>query len=137
MLSLENSIAVVGAGYVGLVTSACFASFGYDVYVIETDNQKIEALKQAKIPIYEPGLTELVEEALASKRLHFFSSAHASLPPITTRSGRKKSATAVPSFKNSGLFTTDTSSARLSFAMSFLISSAVPTGTVDFKTTTD
>lgn len=75
MLSLENSIAVVGAGYVGLVTSACFASFGYDVYVIETDNQKIEALKQAKIPIYEPGLTELVEEALASKRLHFFTSA--------------------------------------------------------------
>jgi UDPglucose 6-dehydrogenase len=75
MTVLDNSIAVVGAGYVGLVTAACFASFGYEVYVIEKDQQKLDALKKAKIPIYEPGLSELVEEALEAKRLIFYSSA--------------------------------------------------------------
>jgi UDPglucose 6-dehydrogenase len=75
MQNLDNSLAVIGAGYVGLVTAACFASFGYDVYVIEKDAKKLASLKQAKIPIYEPGLTEMVEEALSAKRLHFFSSA--------------------------------------------------------------
>lgn len=64
-------IAVVGAGYVGLVTSACFADLGNNVWCVDVDGEKINSLKQGNIPIYEPGLKELVDETLETGNLQF------------------------------------------------------------------
>jgi UDPglucose 6-dehydrogenase len=64
-------IAIVGAGYVGLVTGVCLADFGHDVVCIDNDQGKIEALARGEIPIYEPGLTELVQRNVSARRLSF------------------------------------------------------------------
>jgi UDPglucose 6-dehydrogenase len=64
-------IAVVGSGYVGLVTGACLADFGMDVTCVDNDVRKITMLKQGKIPIYEPGLDALVAKNEKAGRLHF------------------------------------------------------------------
>lgn len=64
-------IVMVGAGYVGLVTGACFAEFGFDVVCVDSDPKKINALHNGKIPIYEPGLDSLVEQGVQKKRLSF------------------------------------------------------------------
>ena len=64
-------IAMIGAGYVGLVSGACFAEFGTDVCVVDTEISKIEALREGRIPIYEPGLDKLVAENVADGRLTF------------------------------------------------------------------
>ena len=64
-------ISVVGTGYVGLVTGACFASFGWQVTCIDRDAAKIEQLNQGKIPFYEPGLPELVQQGVEGSTLHF------------------------------------------------------------------
>lgn len=62
---------MIGAGYVGLVTGVCLADFGHDVVCIDNDQRKIDALRQGDIPIYEPGLSELVKANVAAERLSF------------------------------------------------------------------
>jgi len=64
-------IAMVGSGYVGLVSGACFADFGHDVVCIDKDPAKIERLRAGEMPIYEPGLDDLVARNVAAGRLSF------------------------------------------------------------------
>jgi len=64
-------IAMVGAGYVGLVSGACFSDFGHHVVCVDNDEQKIASLKRGEIPIYEPGLADLVGSNVRQDRLRF------------------------------------------------------------------
>lgn len=67
-------IAMVGSGYVGLVSGACFADFGHDVVCIDKDQSKIDRLHEGVMPIYEPGLDALVESNVKAGRLSFTTS---------------------------------------------------------------
>src|SRR6185503_14624616 len=64
-------IAIVGAGYVGLVSGACFADFGHEVTCVDKDASKIDALKRGEMPIFEPGLSDLVASNTRAGRLKF------------------------------------------------------------------
>jgi UDPglucose 6-dehydrogenase len=75
-------ITVVGTGYVGLVTGACFADVGIDVTCIDIDRKKIDDLKNGIIPIYEPGLDDIVKTNLEKGRLHFTTNLQENLEEI-------------------------------------------------------
>ena len=64
-------IIVVGSGYVGLVTGACFAESGVNVTCVDVDVDKIQKLKDGAIPIYEPGLEDMIRRNVEKKRLAF------------------------------------------------------------------
>lgn len=71
---------MIGTGYVGLVTGTCLAESNNDVTCIDIDEAKIDALNQGEIPIYEPGLTELVQRNVRKERLHFTTSYEETIP---------------------------------------------------------
>ena len=64
-------VTMIGAGYVGLVSGACFADFGHQVTCIDKDADQVAALNRGEIPIFEPGLAELVEANVRQGRLEF------------------------------------------------------------------
>jgi UDPglucose 6-dehydrogenase len=66
-------IAIIGTGYVGLITGACFAEFGFNVTCVDNDEKKIRSLKKGEVPFYEPGLEELLHRNIKSKRIRFTS----------------------------------------------------------------
>ncbi len=64
-------VTMVGSGYVGLVTGVCLADFGHTVTCVDVDPKKITALKNGRMPIYEPGLDKLVENSIVRERIFF------------------------------------------------------------------
>jgi UDPglucose 6-dehydrogenase len=64
-------ISIIGSGYVGLVTGACFADVGHHVICVDNDSEKVKQLKAGEIPIYEPGLQEIIHRNVSARRLHF------------------------------------------------------------------
>src|SRR6476646_257912 len=67
-------ICIIGSGYVGLVTGACLADVGHSVVCVDNDQRKLDALRDGQIPIYEPGLEEVVHRNGSARRLRFTSS---------------------------------------------------------------
>jgi UDPglucose 6-dehydrogenase len=67
-------ISIIGSGYVGLVTGACFADVGHSVVCVDNDQRKVDALRSGQIPIYEPGLEEVVHRNVSARRLRFTNS---------------------------------------------------------------
>ena len=62
---------MIGAGYVGLVSAACFSEFGWTVTCVDKDHDRVESLKRGEVPIYEPGLDDLLQRNIAARRLSF------------------------------------------------------------------
>ena len=106
-------LCMIGTGYVGLVSGVCFSDLGNDVICVDKDENKINSLKRGKVPIYEPGLSELVVKNFRNKRLSFSNNLKESV-------------------KNSGFETIENLFLLFFFDIIFSISSPVVTGTVDF-----
>src|SRR5215212_3219953 len=64
-------LAIIGSGYVGLVTGACFADVGHNVICVDNDPAKVESLRNGKVPIYEPGLEDVIHRNVSAQRLQF------------------------------------------------------------------
>src|SRR5713101_570142 len=64
-------VSIIGSGYVGLVTGACFADVGHHVICVDNDSEKVKQLKAGEVPIYEPGLEEIIHRNVSARRLHF------------------------------------------------------------------
>ena len=73
-LKRNMDISIIGSGYVGLVTGACFADVGHNVVCVDNDHRKIDSLRNGQIPIYEPGLEEVVHRNVSARRLRFTTS---------------------------------------------------------------
>jgi len=73
------NVTIIGTGYVGLVTGTCLADLGNNVLCMDLDARKIDTLNSGGIPIYEPGLSDLVESNIAAKRLSFTTDIEASV----------------------------------------------------------
>src|SRR4051812_48536375 len=65
------NLCIIGSGYVGLVSGACFAEVGHNVICVDNDQRKVDALQSGKIPIYEPGLEDVVHRNVGAHRLRF------------------------------------------------------------------
>ena len=76
-------IAVIGSGYVGLVTGACFAEFGVDVTCVDVDADKIAQLSRGQATIYEPGLDQLLQKNLQAGRLRFTTDLQSAVEPAS------------------------------------------------------
>ncbi len=92
------NIVMIGSGYVGLVSGACFADFGHDVVCVDKDAAKIEALNKGGIPIFEPGLDQLVSSNVAAGRLSFTTD----LAPAVARADAVFIAVGTPSRRGDG-----------------------------------
>jgi UDPglucose 6-dehydrogenase len=73
-------ITVIGTGYVGLVSGTCFSEFGHEVICIDRDRDKIAKLQDGTVPIYEPGLQNLVQKNVEEKRLVFDTDSSKAVP---------------------------------------------------------
>src|SRR5688500_17792979 len=71
---MSSKICIIGTGYVGLVTGTCFAEVGHHVICVDCDEKKVKLLRQGGVPIYEPGLEELIQKNVTEGRLSFTSS---------------------------------------------------------------
>ena len=80
-------IAIVGSGYVGLVTGTCLAEVGFQVTCVDVNEQKIETLKKGECPIFEPGLEEMLKANIQKGRLNFTTSLPEVINDVTARSG--------------------------------------------------
>jgi UDPglucose 6-dehydrogenase len=124
-------IVMIGTGYVGLVTGTCFAESGNDVTCVDIDEAKIEGLKQGKIPIYEPGLMELVQRNTEAGRLHFTTSYADAVPRakcVFIAVGTPQSDDGAADLR--GVFkVTDTLAEHLTEKTIVVIKSTVPVGT--------
>jgi UDPglucose 6-dehydrogenase len=79
-------ITVIGSGYVGLVTGACLSDLGFKVVCLDKDEEKIRALQEGEVPIYEPGLKEVLARNRADGRIRFTTDACDAIdPPKTVR----------------------------------------------------
>lgn len=134
-------ITIYGSGYVGLVTGACLADAGNDVLCADIDQSKVDSLKQGKVPFYEPGLSELVESAMAAEKIDFTSDmdravAHAELQFIAVGTPPDEDGSAD---LTAVLKVAETIAAKMSEDKIIVDKSTVPVGTADrvYKTVAD
>ena len=127
-------ITMIGSGYVGLVSGACFADFGHDVVCVDLDEAKIEALRGGKVPIFEPGLADLIERNARAGRISFTTE----LAPAVARAEVVFIAVGTPSRRGDGhadLSFVEAAAADIARAMDgftvVVTKSTVPIGTGD------